>query len=265
MVTTNLNRKKQGNFMTDPAETVLITGVSSGIGKALAVYFKEKGVRVIGVSRRQPEINVDLWICADLTAEEGREKIYQETLKFTGGSLNLLLNNAGVGIYSTWEEMQEEDLRKTMELDFFAVVLLTRKMLPLLKNTPKASVINISSSASRIWVPCMGAYCAAKAAVSMFSNSLRPELTAYGIHVGDVMPGQISTGFSSRSFGSRRPPNAPGAKNNASGLAAAVYRVWRRRKKTLFYPGWLGAGMFFIRNFIPGIYDAINCRLWKLR
>ncbi len=250
---------------TDTNETVLITGISSGIGKALAVYFKEKGVRVIGVSRSQPDIHVDLWISADLTTEEGREKICQDTLAFTGGSLNLLLNNAGVGIYATWEEMQEEELRKTFELDFFAVVLLTKKMLPLLKQTNKASVINISSSASRIWVPCMGAYCAAKSAVSMFTNSLRTELSGMNIHVADVMPGQISTGFSSRSFGNRRPPNAPGAENNAAGLAAAVYKTWRKRRKRLFYPGWLGAGMFFIRNFMPGLYDFINCKLWHLR
>ncbi len=252
--------------MPPSEKTALITGCSSGIGKALCLYFKEQGIRVIGVSRHAPDFPLDHWICADLVRSEDREKILQETSLFTGGKLDLLINNAGMGSYATWEELSEEDLRKVFELDFFAVVLLTRKLLPLLENSGKGTVINISSSASRLWVPCMGAYCAVKSAVSMFSDSLRPELASRGIHVMDVRPGQISTGFSSRACGCRRPPDAPGAKSNARGLARAVYRGWRSSgRNVLYYPWWIGMGIFFIRNVIPGIYDRISRKLWKLK
>jgi len=250
--------------ISDSRKTALITGVSSGIGRALALYFRKRNVFVIGVSRRKPDIETDLWIFADITKEDGRQKIYDTLLQACPRGLDLLLNNAGMGIYATWEEMDEQNLRDVFELDFFAMVLLTKKLLPLLKKSDSPSVVNVSSSASRLWVPCMGAYCAVKAAAAMFSASLRPELHSQGIHVMDVVPGQINTGFSSRSFGMRRPPDAPGAKGDPSGLAEAVYRGWIRRKKAVLYPGWIGLGTFFVRAFIPGIYDAVSRRIWHL-
>ena len=245
--------------------TALITGVSSGIGRALALYFQRKGVQVIGVSRHEPDFPMALWISADITTPEGRSEVRRRTEAFTGGKLDLLLNNAGMGIYASWEEMTEEDLRKVFELDFFAPVLLTKELLELLHRAqPGSSIINVSSSASRLWIPCMGGYCAVKAALSMFSNSLRTELACSGIHVMDVLPGQISTGFSSRACGTRRPPDAPGAKDSADGLAASVYRAWKGRRRILVYPGWIGIGAFILRNMVPGLYDRISRKIWHL-
>jgi len=244
----------------------VITGVSSGLGKATARYFLEQGVEVVGVSRSKPD---DLpgkfhWVQADITKPEDRDRLADEVSKFGHGTLDLLINNAGKGIYAAWEEMDEADLRSVFELDFFAPVALTKQLLPLLAQA-RGTVINISSAASRIWVPCMGGYCAAKAAVAMFSNSLRPEVEKYGISVIDIAPGQINTGFSSRSCGERRPPDSPGSKGNSpAGLAKAVHKAWVKRKKRVTYPRILSFGLWFVRAVIPGLYDRINRKLWKL-
>lgn len=255
-----VNNRSRQEQMT----TAVITGVSSGLGRAMAEYFTKQGVTVYGICRSAPELPPGAeWIRADITKAEDRRMIRQ-TLEEKGVKPDILINNAGKGIYATWEEMPESDLREVMELDFFAPVALTKELLPLLAET-EGTVINVSSVAGRIWVPCMGGYCAAKAAVAMFSNSLRPEIAKYGIRVLDVAPGQISTGFSSRSCGTRRPPDSPGSKGHtAQGLAKAVFRAWRKKKKRITYPGSLAVAVWAVRTFIPGLYDKINRKLWKL-
>lgn len=244
----------------------LITGVSSGLGKAMAFYFAERGITVIGVSRSEP---VDLpeairWIGADITKPEDRARLVEQVSSITGGGLDILINNAGKGIYATWEEMDEAELREVFELDFFAPVALTKSLLPLLASA-RGSVINISSAAGRIWVPCMGAYCAAKAALAMFSNSLRQEIRKHKIHVLDVAPGQINTGFSSRSCGSRKPPDSPGSSSHSPvDLAKTVFTAWKRKKQRITYPRTLSFALFVVRAILPGLYDRINRKLWKL-
>lgn len=243
----------------------LITGVSSGLGRALAKCFTAHGFTVTGVCRTDPApLEIAHWIPADLTTPEGRGKICTEMKKICAGRLDVLLNNAGCGIYAAWEEMKEEDLRTVLELDFFAPVLLTKSLLPLLKNT-HGSLINISSAAARLWLPCMGGYCAAKAALSMFSNSLRPEVEKYGIRVLDVAPGQINTGFSSRSFGTRRPPDSPGSKHHSpEALAETLYAAWKKRLRRITYPRILSPALFLLHTMLPRLYDRISIKLWRL-
>lgn len=243
--------------------TAVITGVSSGIGKELALYFMKHGVKVAGVSRTKPDIDLDKWICADLTIKEDRERILSESLSSLG-HVDILINNAGKGIYATWEEMEEADLRDVMELDFFAPVELSRIFIDELKKT-RGTIVNISSAAARIWVPCMGGYCAAKAALSMFSNSFGIELERYGINVLDVAPGQINTGFSSRSCGKRRPPSVPGCGSTSpASLAKLVYGSVLKRRKRVTYPRLLGIGIFMVRAFLSRFYAKRNIAIWQL-
>ncbi len=244
----------------------LITGVSSGLGKAMAQYFMECGITVIGVSRSLPESLPESiqWIGADITLPADRKRIADQVSAITGGRLDILINNAGKGIYATWEEMNENELREVFELDFFAPVALTKLLLPQLA-AAHGSVINISSAAGRIWVPCMGAYCAAKAALAMFSNSLRQEILKHHIHVLDVAPGQVNTGFSSRSCGTRKPPNSPGSSSHSPrDLAKTVYAAWKRKKQRITYPRSLSFALFIVRALLPGLYDKINRKLWDL-
>ncbi len=243
-------------------KVALITGVSSGIGRALARCFKAHGCRVIGVSRSKPDIEIDLWIAADVTKPEEQQRIGREAGEFAG-RLDILINNAGMGLYNTWEECRVDEVKALFELNFFAMLGLTKELLPLLKES-RGTVINISSVAGKIWVYCMGAYCASKAAVTMFSQTLRGEVAGYGVRVMDVCPGQISTGFSSRSFGSRKPPDSPGASAGPEAFAETVYKAWRKGKKSLTYPSWLAAAIFGVKYFLPGLYNRLSRKKWRL-
>ena len=238
----------------------LVTGASSGLGLAMALRFRSEGFVVIGVCRHRPGFELDRWIEADITTEEGRHLI-DTVIKHEFGGIDVLINNAGKGSYATWEEMPEDDLRALFELNFFAPVLLTGKLLPWLEKT-RGTVINITSVAGKMHVPCMGAYCATKAAYNLFSDSLRPEIQRRGIRVLTVMPGRINTGFSSRALGNRTPPETPRG-GNIDRFPAKVFNAYRKGARQLVFPGWYRLIML-LPKLIPALYDKKNIQLWRL-
>ncbi|MHB9140027.1 MAG: SDR family NAD(P)-dependent oxidoreductase, partial [Victivallaceae bacterium] len=89
------------------AKVAVITGASSGLGKAAAIRFMQAGVKVAGISRSKPDVELDLWIKADITSPKDRKRILEQiTGKF--GRVDVLINNAGKGSYSTWEDLSEQ-------------------------------------------------------------------------------------------------------------------------------------------------------------
>ncbi len=240
-------------------KVVLITGVSKGLGKALALKFKKEGFKVCGVSRSEPDFEIDKHIKADLLKKEYTGFIFEEFSK-SFERLDVLINNAGIGLYESWENIKEEDLRKLFELNFFSYVFLTQKFLNLLKET-KGSIINVSSVAGKLYVPYMGAYCSSKFALNAFSDSLRAEVKPYGIHVLNLIVGRINTGFSKRALGSMKPPETPFG-GNPEKFAEAVYKAYLKKKREITYPYWY---KFFIllANLFPDLYDSISLKKWK--
>ena len=129
----------------------------------------------------------------------------------------------------------------------------------------RGAVINISSAAAYIPVACMGAYNAVKAALRMFSVTLQMEVAGRGVHVLNVCPGRVDTGFSSRALGGRKPPETPGrTSSSAEVFAQKVFNAYRKRKRELVYPGWYWFAIVFARWF-PGCCERINRRVWQLK
>ena len=241
-------------------KVVLITGVSKGIGRALAEKFKKEGFFTVGLSRSKPvDLELDLFIKADLVKDD-KEKIIKELIKSTG-KIDVLINNAGVGLYESWEKMSEKDLRYLFELNFFSVVSLTKGFIPYLKET-KGTIINVSSVAGKIYVPFMGSYCASKFALNAFSDSLRAELKPYNIHVLNLTVGRINTGFSSRSLGSLKPPETPSLSATPEKLADKVFTAYLKKKREITYPYWYSF-FILIAKLFPNLYDSINLKKWK--
>jgi len=238
----------------------LITGISKGIGKALALRFSKEGYRIHGVSRTAPDFPLDSWIQADLTQPADRMRIREEFLTQTD-TLEVLINNAGRGLYSTWEDTSPEDLRAVFELNFFSLVELSRSLLPELKKT-RGKLINISSVAGKFYVPCMGGYCSTKYALNAFSDSLRVELLPYGVHVLNCIVGRISTGFSISALGNRTPPHTPGS-GSAEKLADAIYTAFRKNKREIVFPRWYLPFQLVVKTF-PSLYDRLNLKKWNL-
>lgn len=241
--------------------TVLITGASRGIGLALAREFRTHSFCVVGVSRSEiPEGAVDKWIQADVATDAG-QAIVERKIASQVASLDVLINNAGRGIQETWESMDEADLRAVMELNFFAPVLLTRRLLPSLRAS-KGTVINVSSAAGKVGIACMGGYCASKFALSAFSESLRAEVEPDGVGVLNLIVGRIATGFGDHVLGSRTAPSTRGIAS-ADRLARATLRAYRRGRREIVFPAWYRAAIL-AAHLIPGIFYRKARQAWGL-
>lgn len=239
-------------------KTVIITGVSKGLGEAMAKKFLKKGHDVVGFSRTKPQFELSLFVQGDINHEQDRLDLIEKTIaKY--GKIDLLINNAGMGIYTTWEEMKMEDLRRVFELNVFSVIALTQLAIPHLKKT-RGTLANLCSVAGKISLPYMGGYCASKFAIDAFSTSLRAELKEYGIKVLNIVPGRVETGFGSRALGGKNHPSSPSS--NSKSFAKKIYRAYLKNKKEIVFPGWYKIAMRIIK-LIPGFFSSITLKKWK--
>ncbi|HHJ1297917.1 TPA: SDR family oxidoreductase [Pseudomonas sp. H2] len=180
--------------------TVLITGCSSGIGRALANAFRDAGHEVWATARK-PE-DVEQLSAAGFTARQldvnDSDALTQlaNELQARHASLDILINNAGYGAMGPLLDGGVDAMRQQFETNVFAVVGVTRALFPLLRRA-RGLVVNIGSVSGVLVTPFAGAYCASKAAVNALSDALRLELAPFGIRVMEVQPGAIASQFAS--------------------------------------------------------------------
>ena len=248
--------------MISSPPTALVTGSSSGLGKAIAEELQRNSFRVIGLGRKRPDnVAPGDFIECDLSDPAAVENIPSELAKRTD-RLDLLVNNAGFGGYATWEELPPGELRRMFEVDFFAPVRLAQLLLPMLSKN-QGNIVNISSVAAMAPVPCMGAYSAVKAALRSFSETLRAEASLQKVKVTTVCPGRISTGFSSRAITLRDCPDTPGNNVDPAKFARKVFKAMRSNKQLVIYPSWYEFFIMFT-HFFPGIYMRLALKAWNL-
>jgi uncharacterized protein len=180
----------------------LVTGASTGIGKATAIRLaREPGTELVLVARREEllrELAESLpcratYVAVDLTDEDAPRRIRTHLEAEHGGSLHLLVNNAGAAWRAEFAEGGYDNVRRHMELNFDAVVRLTGELLPMLRKTAPSAIVNLASTAGRVSRARTGAYSASKFALIGWSDSLYAEEKPRGVHVGLVMPGFIRT------------------------------------------------------------------------
>lgn len=180
-------------------KVVLITGTASGIGKATAEYLIEKGHIVYG-GDIQTEKNryldgigghsIDMDVTDLDMVKAGVDRVIAEQ-----GRIDVLVNNAGFGLYAPVEETTEEDMRYQFEVNVFGVANVTRAALPHMRKARSGKIINMSSMGGKIYMPLGAWYHASKHALEGWSDCLRLELKEFGIDVVIIEPGAISTNF----------------------------------------------------------------------
>lgn len=209
---------------------VLITGATSGFGKLLVEAFLRNGDYVIATGRnlsgrkevfekeRSSYSDKILEVTMDVT-NKAEVASAVALIESKHGSVDILINNAGYGLFGALEDLEEEEIRYQMEVNFFGTVNVTKSFLPLLRKA-KGKIFNFSSVFGFMGFPLTGLYCASKYAVEGLTESLRGELAPHGVQVCLIEPGGYRTNFGNNLAWSQKNP-------------ASIYRQQFNNYKTL--------------------------------
>ena len=183
-------------------QVVLVTGCSSGIGRATAVEAAERGHRVFASARRAEDV-ADLaaqgldTLALDVTDEASVTRGVADVLARAGG-IDALVNNAGYGQYGAIEDVTAEEWRRQFDVNVFGSLSVLRAVLPAMREARRGTIVNVSSVAGKVTIPFAGPYCASKHALEAISDALRVEVAPWKIRVVVVEPGPIATRFGDR-------------------------------------------------------------------
>ena len=255
--------------------TVLVTGASSGIGEATARSFLERGWTVYAAARRTEKMEALARAGAlvqplDVTCEASIAALVSR-IDADHGHLEVLVNNAGIGVYGSVEEVPMDEARRQFEVNLFGIARLTQLVLPAMRAAGSGTIVNVSSIGGRVYTPMGAWYHASKHALEGWSDCLRLEVAPFGIHVVVVEPGAIETEFAEiaitpllerseggpyAAFAGRMAAATRRAyldkKASPPDLIAGIIRkaVESKRPKTRYVAGYLGKPVIWARRLL---------------
>jgi len=251
-------------------KVVIITGGTSGIGKALAFEFGSKGSRLLITGRKQEELeaavselrvkNIDvIGFQADVSNEEHNRRMAQRAVE-KYGTIDILINNAGISMRASFEEVDLEVVKKVMDVNFYGVLYATKYCLPEIKKN-RGSIVGISSIAGFRGLPGRTGYSASKFALNGFLEVLRTELLKTGVHVLTACPGFTSSNIRKRSLtkdGSSQgeSPRDEQKMMTAEECARHIYQATVDRKRTLILTAQ-GKLAVFLNKWLPSFADRM--------
>ena len=251
-------------------KVVIITGASSGIGKALAFEYGNKGARVVITGRNETKleeakaelvaanISCQAIVCDSSSEEQTRAMIAQVVQEF--GRIDILINNAGISMRSMFENVDLKVLKQLMDINFWGTVYATHAALPYIKES-KGGIIGISSIAGYRGLPVRTGYSASKFAMNGFLEALRTELLETGVHVLTACPGFTASNIRNASLNSEGKITGDTMRDeekmmSAEEVAARIYTAFEQKKKTLVLT-FQGKLTVFLNKWLNGLMDRL--------
>lgn len=251
-------------------KVVIITGGSSGIGRALAFEFGLRGSKILITGRNEAELNATLQLLreksieahalrADVTILDDNQRMAEEALR-KYGRIDILINNAGISMRAIFEDVDPAVIKKVMDINFYGVVYATKCCLPeILRN--KGSIVGISSIAGFRGLPARTGYSASKFALNGFLEALRTELLNSGVHVLTACPGFTASNIRRRSLtqdgtSQGESPRKEERMMTAEECATHIYRATVKRKRTLVLT-LQGKMVVFLNKWLPSLADRM--------
>ena len=251
-------------------KVVIITGASSGIGRALAETFGKAGAKIVITGRNEVNLREtsrqltaqgidNLPVTADVSIEEDNRKMVEATLE-RYGRINVLINNAGITMRALFEDADLAVIRKVMDTNFYGTVYATKYCLPHLLQT-KGSVVGISSIAGFRGLPARAGYSASKFALNGFLEVLRTEMLHRGVHVLTASPGCTTSNIRNAALtkdGSVQGESPRDEQNmmSAEQCAGHILQAVRKRRKVLVMTPQ-GKLTVFLNKWFPGWMDTV--------
>lgn len=219
-------RRATPNSSSKIVKKIFLTGASSGIGKAIAKAATEKGHEVWGTSRdisRIPSLRRLHCMQLDLSNPDSIDGAFNTALA-EAGNFDVLINNAGSGHFGPAENLSEKEIASQFQILVFGHMQLMRLALRMMQARGEGLIINVTSLASRLPVPFMAAYNAAKAAMASFTMTIQLELPDSRVHIVDLQPGDICTDFNDGVIKSKLPDQRYEAK---------VAKTWNKVERNM--------------------------------
>lgn len=234
------------------SKVILITGGSSGIGKSIGEFLHQKGFVVYGTSRNPEKVlnSVFPLVALDVRNAESIKTAVAKIIE-TSGRLDVVINNAGVGITGPLEEIPMEEIKNNFETNFFGPIEVMKAVLPQMREQKLGLIINITSIAAYMGLPYRSVYSASKGALELITEALRMEVKQFGIEITNVAPGDFATNIAS---GRYHAPVVKGsayekvygetlatmnehvdAGSNPNEMAEAVYKIMQQKSPKVHY------------------------------
>ncbi|WP_396138386.1 SDR family oxidoreductase [Flavobacterium sp.] len=265
-------------------KVVLITGASSGIGKSIGEYLHNKGFIVYGTSRNPEKATHSVFplIALDVRNKESIIACVTEIVQ-KEGQLDVVINNAGVGITGPIEEIPTEEIRNNFETNLFGPIEVMKAALPQMRSQNSGLIINITSIAGYMGLPYRGIYSASKGALELITEALRMEVKSFGIQITNVAPGDFATNIAA---GRYHAPVIKGSAyqvpygntlkemdsnvdsgNNPNEMAAAIFAIIQTKSPKVHYK--VGAFMqkfsILLKRVLPDlVYEKLLMNHYKL-
>jgi short-subunit dehydrogenase len=252
---------------------ILITGASSGIGRSLAQQLAEAGARLILAARSEDKLRdlagtlsslgaEALALPADITKNEDRHRLLEQ-VKTRLGTLDVLINNAGVASWAHFADSSEAILRQVMEVNFFAPAELIRMFIPLLAQGQQPAVVNVASMCGRRAMPAWSEYSASKYALCGLTEALRGELARFDIDVLLMVPGLTRGDFAKHLLMAQGRMKIDFAKGMPAEQVAAAIITGLRRNTTEKVIGRDARWMLLASKYFPRLTDWLLGRKVK--
>lgn len=265
-------------------KVVLITGGSSGIGKAIGDFLFHKGFTVYGTSRNPEKVSNSLFPLIALDVREAASiQSAVATIIQEAGRLDIVINNAGVGITGPLEEIPMDEIKNNFETNFFGPIEVMKAALPQMRAQQSGLIINITSIAGYMGLPYRSVYSASKGALELITEALRMEVKSFGIQITNVAPGDFATNIAAGRF---HAPVVQGSAyekvyagvlqtmdahvdsgSNPNEMAEAVYRIIQNPNPKIHYKVGVFMQKFSIvlKRILPDkVYEKMLMNHYKL-
>jgi short-subunit dehydrogenase len=242
-------------------KVVLITGASQGIGRACVDVFRKRGARLVITARSDEKLRQaagpdTLIVAGDITDADIRRRVVEATIE-RYGVIDVLVNNAGVGLYSPAWKASALQAREMFELNFFVPLEMVQLVVPHMRRQRSGVIVNVGSIAGKITLPWFTLYSASKYALGSLTDGLRIELKRDGIHAIAVCPGYVHTDFQSHVLDGAPPESMRRSRPMAIApekCAETIARAVERNARTVVTP-WAGWLLIILERLLPGVVD----------
>jgi short-subunit dehydrogenase len=266
------------------SKVIFITGASSGIGKAIGEFLHHKNFKVYGTSRNPERIENSLFplVRLDVRNVESIKLAVTEILS-KEERIDVVINNAGVGITGPLEEIPTEEIKNNFETNLFGPIEVMKAVLPQMRKQKKGLIINITSIAGYMGLPYRSVYSASKGALELISEAISMEVKEFGINVTNVAPGDFATNIASGRYHAPLTKDSDYEKSygttlkmmdahvdggsNPNDMAEAIFKIINTKKPKIHYK--VGAFMqkfsIVLKRILPDmVYEKLLMNHYKL-